>query len=258
MSIHPTAIIDPRAELASDVEVGPYAIIEGYSTIASGCRVLAHAQIIGDVAIGRGCLIGRGAIIGENPQDLGFDSATESGVLIGENNTIRELVTIHRSTTERGNTVVGDDNYLMAGAHLAHDVSLGNENILANNCLLGGHVSVGNRTFFGGGSAVHQFMRVGDSCMIKGNSSISLDVPPFVLLHGSNQLSGLNTIGLRRLGLSPEERAELKRAFRMLCRSEMPLSEALKNAESIEWSPYCQQFLSFFRAPSKKGVCVRS
>jgi UDP-N-acetylglucosamine acyltransferase len=257
VSIHPTALIDPEAELATDVEVGPFVVIAGKATIATGCRILAHAQIIGDVTIGSGCLIGRGAILGEEPQSIGFKSSTPSGVRIGEGNTIRELVTVHRSITAEALTVIGDRNYIMAGVHLGHDVRAGDDNILANNCLIGGHVKIGNRTFLGGGSCFHQFIRLGDLCMVKGASGISQDVPPFTLAHAFNQVSGLNTVGLRRLGVSPEHRAELKRVFRHVCRSQMPLSEALKSAESMSWGTHSRQFLDFFRQPSAKGICFR-
>ena len=149
--IHPTAIIDPAAELAEDVEVGPYAIIGPGVRAAAGCKVAPHAQLCGTVELGEGTTVGHGAVVGADPQDLTFDPSVQSGVRLGKNNTLREHVTIHRSTGEGGWTTVGDDNFLMAGTHLGHDVQMGDGNILANNCLFAGHVIVGNGAFFGGG-----------------------------------------------------------------------------------------------------------
>ncbi|MCB1228206.1 MAG: acyl-ACP--UDP-N-acetylglucosamine O-acyltransferase [Verrucomicrobiales bacterium] len=254
--IHPTALVDPLATLADDVEIGPYAILEGPVVLASGCRVAAHAQLIGSVHVGPGSSIGRGAVIGEAPQDLSFDPATHSSVEIGKNCTLREHVTIHRGSKEGGVTRIGDDNLLMVGVHLAHDVQLGRSNVLANSALLAGHVVVGDNTFIGGGAVFHQFLRIGDGCVIQGNGSFSKDIPHYCRAQLYNRLVGLNTIGLRRQGFTAEDRAELKHLFNLLFQSGMNRGQALTAAQQQTWSARAQRLLDFVAAPSSKGVCA--
>lgn len=214
--IHSTAIIDSRAQIDPSAEIGPYAIIDGPAVLGAGVRVLAHAQLVGKVTVGAGTVIGRAAIIGGEPQDLGFDPATDSSVVLGENNTIREHVTIHRGSKNGSVTRIGDRNFIMAGAHLAHDVVLGDRNILANGALLAGHIHVGNNTFIGGGAVFHQFLRIGDFCVVQGNGSFSKDIPHYCAAQRINRVTGLNVIGLRRNGFSTEERAAIKELFLML------------------------------------------
>ena len=252
--IHPSALVSSDAELASGVTVGPYAVIEGPVKIATGCRVGAHAQIVGDVEIGENCVIGRAAIIGEDPQDLSFDPTTTSGVRIGRDNTLRELVTVHRSANEGCHTSVGDGNFLMAGAHLAHDVQMGDHNVLANNVLLAGHVVVGNRVFLGGGTGVHQFIRIGDYSLTQGNSSITKDVPPYVIAFQRSRFGGLNVVGLRRAGFSAEVRREIKRAFESLFQSELPLREAVVETRLAAWGDQARLLVDFVAEASRKGV----
>lgn len=253
--IHPTAIVSSDAQIDASVEVGPYAIIQGPVKIGAGSKVLAHAQILGDTQIGERCSIGRGAIIGEDPQDLGFDPKTPSGVRIGNHNTLREHVTIHRGSKANAYTSMGDYNFLMASSHLAHDVVLGHHNILANAVLIAGHVQVGNFTFMGGGAVFHQFLRIGDYCVIQGNGSFSKDIPHFCAAQRINRVTGLNVIGLRRQGFDASQRQQIKDAFRFMYRSGLNLSQALEAARAREWSDPAQKFLKFFEGPSKKGIC---
>lgn len=253
--IHETAIIEKGAELDDGVEIGAYAIISATAKIGSGCRVAAHAQLCGKVEIGPGNNIGRAAIIGENPQDLAFDTTLESGVRIGNGNDLREHVTIHRSTSEEGWTSIGNDNFLMTGSHLGHDVTIGNQNVIANNCLLGGHVHVENNTFLGGGAAFHQFIHVGELSMTHGNSPISKDIPPYCIVSQRNRLVGLNFVGLRRAGMDPETRTEIKRAYRAAFRSQLPLAETLVKMQQEQWGPSARHFLQALANPSRKGVC---
>ncbi|MCL4169015.1 UNVERIFIED_CONTAM: hypothetical protein GTU68_050238, partial [Idotea baltica] len=149
-NIHPTALVSKNSQLHDEVEVGPFAIIEDGVILRSGCKVDSHAKICQGVIMGRNNLVGHGAVIGGAPQDLEFDLGIESGVLVGNDNHFREYVTIHRSTQSDGNTIIGDGNFLMAVAHIAHDVVVGNKNILANNTMIAGHVTLGNHTFLGG------------------------------------------------------------------------------------------------------------
>ncbi len=254
-TIHPTALVSDEAKLADDTVIGPYAIIDGPVKLGEGCIVAAHAQILGSVEVGAGTSIGHGAIIGADPQDLSFDPAIPSHVKIGEQNTLRELVTIHRGSKEGSTTRIGDRNFLMAGTHLGHDTLMGDDNILANNCLLAGHVTVGNKVFLGGGSVFHQFIRIGDLCLSQGNSAISKDVPPFCVAQRLNKLAGVNVIGLRRAGIDSSSRSEVKNAYHLVFRSGLNLTQALQEASERDWGHESRQFLDFLAEKSAKGVC---
>lgn len=253
--IHSTALIDPRAQIDPSAEIGPYVIIDGPARIAAGVKVLAHAQLVGKVTVGAGTIIGRAAIIGGEPQDLGFDPQTDSEVILGTQNTIREHVTIHRGSKPGSATRIGDRNFLMAGSHLAHDVVLGNQNILANSALLAGHIHVGNHTFIGGGAVFHQFLRIGDFCVVQGNGSFSKDIPHYCAAQRINRITGLNVIGLRRNGFSTDDRAAIKELFQTLFCSGKNLTEAVATASTQTWPEKARRLLEFVQAPSKKGVC---
>lgn len=254
--IHPTALIDSAAKLAPDVVVGPYVVIEGPVMVAAGTRIQAHAVLTGSVSIGEDCTIGYGAVVGGTPQDLSFKPDTDSSVMIGKRNVIREYCTIHRGTKPGTATVVGEDNYLMAGVHLAHNVRLGNSIIIANNSLLGGYVEVQDRVFIGGGSVFHQFIRVGTLAVTQGQSGFSKDVPPFTMAAEHNLVAGLNVVGLRRAGLNPSQRAEIKDAFNLLYRSGLNVSQALQRATERTWGEHATTFFDFARAATKRGLCA--
>lgn len=254
MSIHPTAVIHPEAQLDSSVEIGPYVVIEGPARIGAGTRILAHAVLSGSVELGEENTVGYGAILGAPPQDLAFKPETRSGVVIGSHNVIREYCTLHRGTSDGSVTRLGDHNFLMAGAHLGHNVEVGNRCIIANNALLGGHVKVADQVFVGGGCVFHQFMRVGRLALTQGQSAFSKDIPPFTIAAERNGIAGLNVIGLRRAGLSTEERAEIKRAFNLLFRSGKNLKQALEEAGEVEWGQYAGDFFDFVRK-TKRGLC---
>lgn len=253
--IHPTALIDPSAKIDPTAQIGPYVVIDGLAEVGARCKIEAHAQLVGHVVVGEGTWIGRGAVIGAEPQDLGFDPATQSSVVLGKKNVIREHVTIHRGSKPGGVTKIGDGNFLMVGCHLAHDVVLGDRNIIANGVLLAGHVHVGNNTFMGGGSVFHQFLRVGDYCMVQGNSSFSKDLPHFCVAARVNRVMGLNVIGLRRQGFTSEDRAAIKSLFRVLFCDGLNLTQAIEQAQAKEWPEKARRLLEFVQAPSKKGVC---
>lgn len=252
--IHPTALIDEAATLAPGVRVGAYACIEGSVQIAAGCVVEAHAILTGDVHIGAESRIGHGAVIGAEPQDRAFDPATESGVRIGARCIVREHCTIHRGTAPGSVTTVGDDCFLMAGAHLGHNAHLGNHVVLANNVLLAGHVHIGDRTFAGGGSVFHQFVRVGRLAMTQGNSAFSQDVPPFALAAGLNTVHGLNVVGLRRAGIAAGERAEIKAAFKLVYAAGLNRTQALAAARERTWGACAREFLDFAATATRRGL----
>ena len=256
MKIHPTAIIADGAKLAADVEVGPYSIVSSQSEVGASCKIGAHVILEHRVVLGERTTVGHGTILGANPQDLGFDvTRTDTGVRIGKNNTIREYATIHRATIENGDTTVGDGNFLMTGFHMGHDSVVGNGVIVANNVLLAGHVRVQDRAFLGGGTVFHQFMEVGSLAMVRGGCRFSKDIPPFLVATGENHVAGINSIGLRRAGLSAEARMQLKRAFRLLYLSDLNVSQALEAAEIETWGPEATLFFDFVRAAKKKGIC---
>jgi UDP-N-acetylglucosamine acyltransferase len=253
--LHPTAVIHPDAELGANVTVGPYAVIEGAARIGAGCAIQAHAVIGAHVVMGKDNLIGYGAIIGGDPQDFAFRPEIRSAVRIGNGNRIREYCTIHRGTTEDSATVVGDGCFLMAGAHLAHNVQLGDHVILANNVLLGGHVRVEDRVFIGGGCVFHQHMRVGRLAICQGLSAFSKDIPPFTTAAERNGIAGLNVVGLRRAGFSLEQRTEIKEAFALLYRRGLNTAQALAASRERAWGGEARAFFDFVAAAKKRGIC---
>lgn len=252
--IHPTAVIHPDAQLGTDVTVGPYAVIEGAAKIGDRCAIQAHAVIGAHVTMGEDNVIGYGAIIGGDPQDFAFRPEIRSEVRIGRGNKIREYATIHRGTAEGTATVVGDHCFLMAGAHLAHNVTLGDHVILANNALLGGHVQVGDRVFVGGGCVFHQHIRIGRLAICQGLSAFSKDIPPYVIAAERNGAAGLNVVGLRRAGLTAAQRAEIKEAFDLLYRSGLNVSQAIASANERVWAEEGRAFWDFVADAKKKGI----
>lgn len=211
--IHPSALVHPSAQVDPTAAIGPFAIVEAGAVVGPGCRLAAHAILKAGSTLGAGVVVDHFAVVGGDPQDLSFDPATRSRVTVGPRTVIREHATLHRATKPDAATIVGADNLLMAGSHVAHDCVLGDGVILANGCMLGGHVQVGDKAFISGGVAVHQFCRIGGGSLTSGNAVITEDVPPEGLAHGRNELAGLNLIGLRRRGVSAEAMAELKRAY---------------------------------------------
>ena len=226
--IHPTALIDPAAELAEDVSVGPYSVIEANVTIGAGTDIGPHVVIKGTTRIGSQNRIFQFASIGEEPQDKKY-AGEPTSLEIGDRNTIREFVTINRGTAQDdGVTRLGDDNWIMAYVHIAHDCRIGNETIFANNASLAGHVSVGDYAILGGFTLVHQFCSIGAYSLTAFGSGISKDVPPFVTVGGTPaRAHGLNMEGLRRRGFPEESRKALRRAYRTLYRESLSLQDAL-------------------------------
>jgi UDP-N-acetylglucosamine acyltransferase len=254
MKIHPTAIVSTQAQLADDVEVGAHAIIGENVKLGAGCVVQAHAVLEGRTTLGAGNFVGYGAIIGATPQDFAFRETVVSEVRIGDGNTFREYVTIHRGTTEGSATIVGNECYLMVGSHLGHNVKLGDKIVIANNCLLAGYVEIGSGAVLGGGTVFHQFLRIGQLAMVRGGTRFGKDIPPYVSADGENLLSGINALGLRRAGFSPEVRTEIKRAFKLVYWSGINVSQALERAKDLIWSGEAKMFFDFIGS-SKRGVC---
>jgi UDP-N-acetylglucosamine acyltransferase len=229
VKVHPTAIVDPSAELASDVEVGPYAVVGARVELGAGTRVLAPAMVEGPARRGRETVVHSFAVIGGSPQDK--RSASEPGSLeAGDRNVFREHVTVHRGTGARS-TRIGDDNLFMVGAHVAHDVALGSLVTLANGVMLAGHVSVGDYVTFGGAAAVAQHLRIGESAFVAGGAMVERDVPPFVVVQGDRaRVRALNKVGLRRRGVDESEIDRLDRALRGLLFGDGPVAERVRIA----------------------------
>ena len=251
--IHSTAIIHSRAKLDSTVQVGPYAVIDEGVELGPHCVVGPHVYLTGLTAIGAHNQFYAGCVIGEAPQDLKYQG-TPTRLRIGSHNVFREHATVHRSNKPAEETVLGDHNFLMANSHVAHNCQVGSHVILANGALLGGHVKVADRAFISGNCLVHQFVRVGTLALMQGGSAISKDLPPFTVARGDNGICGLNTVGLRRAGLTPAERLELKRLYHALFRSGLNLRAALAAARQQFTSGPAQVMLEFLAA-SKRGVC---
>jgi UDP-N-acetylglucosamine acyltransferase len=254
MSIHPTAAIDPRAEIAPDCDIGPYVVIDGPVKIQRGTRVMAHATLMGWTEIGEENEIHPGAALGDAPQDKAYSGA-ESYLKIGDRNVIREFAQLHRGTMPGSSTVVGDENYLMAGAHVGHNCRLGDHIVLANGALLAGHVEVGDCAFISGNCVVHQFVRVGELSLMRGLSGASRDVPPYSIVDWQHTVRGVNVVGLKRAGFDEPRIRRLKEAFRVLFRKGRNLSLAVREIEIKEdLAPEVLRLLEFIKS-SKRGVC---
>jgi UDP-N-acetylglucosamine acyltransferase len=242
--------------VASDVRIGPYAIIDGPAVIGPRCVIHSCAVISGTVRMGRNNHVGYGAVIGAEPQDYSFKPTTRSEVVIGNNNKIREYCTIHRGTMEGSATVVGNDNFFMAGTHLGHNVHAGSHITIANGVLLAGHVEVQDHVFIGGGSAFHQFLRIGRGALTQGNSTFTKDIPPFTIAAVYNTVIGVSSEGLRRAGLGAEARKELRAAFKLLYKSGWNKTQALERAAAMEWkTDEGRRFFEFIATSKKRGIC---
>lgn len=252
--IHPTALVDPAAELGVGVEVGPGTIIEAGARIGDGNWIGPWVHIMGGVEIGPDNRIFDHVTIGFPPQSIGFDESKPTRTVIGARNTIREYGNIHRATHEEEPTRIGDDCFLMGMSHIAHDCQVGNGVIMANNATLAGHVTLGERTFVSGNVAIHQFCRVGRLVMVGGLAKVTMDVPPFTIADGNPaRIRGLNTVGLKRADVPPHVRKELKRALRELHRPGVSFSRALAEFPLHEHGDEVREFVEFFR-DSRRGM----
>jgi len=256
MNIHSTAIISPDAQLEEGVEIGPYVVIGSDVKIGKNTIIGPHAVIEDFTHIGEGCHIHQFCSIGAPPQDLKF-GGEKTRVIIGNFNTIREFVTIHRATTaDIGVTIIGDHNLLMAYCHVAHNCKLGDRIVMANAATLAGHVLVEDYAIIGGLTGIHQFTSIGAHCIIGGASAVPKDIPPYVMASGNRvKLYGLNLIGLKRRKFSENTIKALKYAYRILFRSDLLLETALKKVEAeVEDCPEVRHLVNFIRE-SKRGFC---
>lgn len=259
LRIHPTALIDAKATLDSSVEVGAYSIIGPNVTIGAGSKIGSHVVIEGQTTIGCDNTFFQFASIGAAPQDKKYEGEL-TGLEIGDRNTIREFVTLNTGTTQdTGVTRLGSDNWIMAYVHVAHDCQIGSHTILANNATLAGHVHLGDWVFLGGFTTVHQFCRIGVHAMTAFTAAVSQDIPPFVTAAGNRAApAGINSEGLRRRGFSSAQIMTIKRAYKMIYRSDLSLEEAQASLlEAERTSPESTQYLRLMRefiASSSRGI----
>jgi UDP-N-acetylglucosamine acyltransferase len=253
--IHPTAIVDPQAELHPTAVVGAYSVIAGKVVIGAGTEIGSHVYIDRYTRIGRDCRIYPFASVGTPPQDKKF-KGEKTELIIGDENVIREYVTINRGTPDGGGvTVIGNQNLLLAYVHVAHDCRLGNGITMVNVATLGGHVTLEDHAVIGGLSAVHQFVRIGAHAYVGGKTGVSQDIPPFVLASGERaKLFGLNIVGLKRYNFSNEAILALKKAYQTVIRSHLTIQDAmLKVEKEVPLLPEVSQFLDFIRR-SQRGI----
>ena len=252
-AISPFAVVSPEAQIGNNVEIGHFCLIEPGTTIGNGCQLAPHVVVKSGVTIGENNLFGEGSVIGGAPQHISA-SPPFGRVRIGNGNVFREHTTVHCSLKESGTTVIGNENYLMVNAHVAHDCIIGNNNTLVNNVMLGGHVVVGNRAVLGGGAAIHQNCRVGSLAMVGGQAHVVQDIPPFVTVDGlTSKVVGLNLIGLRRSGRTAEEIKILKSAYFTLYRNGLTWKETLQIfEENYSTGPAAE--LTQFLLATERGI----
>ncbi len=250
--IHPKALIDKEAALGNGVEVGAYAIIEKGVVLGKSVVVSPFAYIKANTSVGDDTFIGSGAVIGEAPQMIGITKAS-GRVYIGKNNIIREYVTINCSMSMDKSTTLGDNNFLMAFSHIAHDCKLANNIVVCNGSLIAGHVEIADKAFISGNVGVHQFVRIGKLAMVAGLSRVNQDVPPFMMVVGDSSVRGINSVGLKRADFTREDIRQVKEAHNFIYRKKLALNSALANLEQIE-SDKVKEIVVFILS-SKRGIC---
>jgi UDP-N-acetylglucosamine acyltransferase len=254
--VHATAIIDATAVIGDGVEVGPYSVVGPNVELGAGTRLGAHVVIERDARLGRDCRIHSGAVLAGDPQDLKFGGEV-APLLIGDRTVVREFATLNRGTHARGRTQVGSDCLIMAYAHVAHDCILGDHVILSNSVNMGGHCELGDWAIVGGITAIHQFVAIGAHAFVSGSSAVRKDVPPFMKAAGNPlKLYGLNAVGLERRGFSDDERAALRRAYRLLFQSKLNVSDAVAATRAqMQVEGHVETLLTFIES-SQRGITI--
>jgi UDP-N-acetylglucosamine acyltransferase len=253
--IHAMAVVDPGAELAADVSVGPHAVIEAGVRVGPGTMIGPGACLLSGTTLGAGNRVHAHAVLGDVPQDTHFQGG-RTYLVVGDRNEIREHVTIHRGTMEGSATTIGGDCMLMASSHVAHNCAVGDRVVMANGALLGGHVEVGERAFISGNAVVHQHTRVGRLAMIAGVARATRDVPPFALVAGENRIHGMNRVGMRRAGLTARAMSAVGRAHRAMFMSGRAADEVARELlEDAAVEPEVAELARFVLA-STRGLCA--
>jgi UDP-N-acetylglucosamine acyltransferase len=233
-SVHPTAIVSSEAAIGRGARIGPYAVVEEEVVIGPGCEIGAHSVIKKYTSLGERNRIFEHAVLGGEPQDVKF-KGEPSRLVIGDDNLIREFVTVHRACGEGETTRIGSRNFFMVGVHVAHNCVVGDDNVFTNGAALAGHITVEDHVFLSNDVGCHQFVRLGRYAMVGGKSKIVQDVPPFFITDGNPpRVRGINSVGLRRAGFSNETRRALKNAYQVLFRSGVPLDQAVREMEEMQ------------------------
>jgi UDP-N-acetylglucosamine acyltransferase len=251
--IHPTALVSKGAEIG-DAEIGPYVVIEDGVIIGNGTSVLAHAYIAGGTTIGKDCEIHMGAVVGHAPQHLKY-KGEKTFLKIGDRNILREYCSVHRGFEEGSSTLIGDDNLFMGFSHIAHDCRIGNNTVVCNGALVAGHVRVDDKAFISGNVTIHQFVRIGSLAMIGGLARVNKDVVPYTLIEGDSETCSLNIVGIRRSGISSEAAAQIKQIYRLLYRSGLNVTQALKEISKLVFSAEEARGMVDFVKNSERGIC---
>ena len=263
--IHPTAVVDPGAEIGEDVEIGAFAVVEGDVSIGQGTVLRPHAVVRKYTTLGKGNLVDSFAVLGGHPQDYKFDPDRVSYLKIGDGNTFREGVTISRATTENQATIVENNTFWFANSHAGHDCHIHDNVILVNGTLVAGHCTIGKGAILPANGTIHQFCWIGEKVMFQGLAGVSMHVPPYVMCADINKVTSLNSVGLRRSQeISDEERRQVKEAFKITYRSGLSTTGALeKMDECTDWGEAPSKFREFIRrvvnaeAPFNRGLCPR-
>jgi UDP-N-acetylglucosamine acyltransferase len=253
--VHSTAVISPEANLGPNVQVGPFSVVEGPVEIGADCVLNPHVHLIGPLKMGQGNRVGTGTVIGSDPQHLGY-RGQPARTEVGDFNVFREHVTVHRGSHVEGHGVtrIGNHNYLMAASHVGHDSKVGDHCILANCALLGGHCEVHDRVFLSGNTSLHQFVRVGRHSLLTGNEGCGKDIIPFVIVANRKHIVGINSVGLRRAGISSADIGTVREAFRILYRSGLLARPAVDRLEAeLGGHPLVDEMIQFVRG-SRRGV----
>jgi UDP-N-acetylglucosamine acyltransferase len=251
--IHPTAVVAPDATIDPNVRIGPYTVIEGPVTIGPDCVLGPHVHLVGPLVLGKGNRVGTGTVIGTDPQHLGYRGQL-TRTEVGDFNTFREHVTVHRGSHVEGVTRIGNHNYFMAHAHVAHDCKVADHCTLANGALMGGHCELQDRVFMSGNAALHQFVRMGRLSLLTGLEGVSKDVPPFMTVKNRFTVLGVNVVGMRRAGFAAPDIVTARRAFHILYRSDLILKGAVERLEAeLGDQPVGAEIIRFIRE-SKRGV----
>ena len=250
--IHPKAVIEKNVVLGDDVSIGPYVYLESGVRLGKGVKVSAFAHLKANTYVGENTFIGSGSVIGEVPQILDTKDA-KGKVYIGKGNVIREYVTINCSSSPDKATSLGDNNFLMACSHVAHDCKIANNVVICNGTLVAGHIEIGDSAFISGNVVIHQFVKIGRLAMIGGLSRVNQDVLPFMMVVGDSRVWGLNLVGLKRANFSREEINQIRKAYKILYRKEMSLKSALEELEKLD-SPVVKEMIVSILS-SQRGIC---
>jgi UDP-N-acetylglucosamine acyltransferase len=253
MAVHPTAIVHPESEIDPTADIGPWVYIEKNVRIGAGTRLYPRVFVGENTTIGRDCIIHPNAVVGHISQDRKF-KGEQTFLVLGDRNVVREFANLHRASIPGNSTLIGDDNLIMACAHVAHDCIIGNHVTISNCSLVAGHVRVEDAVTISGGVAIHQFVRLGSLAMIGGNARVTMDVPPYMLLEGNSTIRAINRIGLQRAGFSTEVQAAIKSAYKTFYRSGLPMTHALELIDRDAAAPEVRRFVDFVKGASQRGI----